>query len=547
MEFRTFFSFERLKPYNIVKFPQNLPPSFHQIHLMKLHTIHLMKIHTIHHQKLYANFLRILKVTILLTGVVMAQSCTQEPSQRPNILFAIADDWGWPHAGIYGDPVVKTPAFDRVAREGILFNNAYISSPSCTPSRNAILTGQYHWRLGSGANLWSTLDPSTPVYPLLLEDAGYEIGYYRKSWGPGDISNWERHPAGKNYSKGGFAEFLSERTDDKPFCFWLGAYDPHRPYDKGTGVKSGMDLSAIKLFECFPDNEIVRMDVADYYYEVQRFDTLVAKAIQLLEEIGELENTIIVVTGDHGMPFPRCKANNYDSGARIPLAVRWGSGIKRTGRVLDDFVSTTDIAPTFLELAGVDVPGVMTGESLKNLLESRENGLVDAEHRSFVLHGKERHVPCQEGHMGGYPSRVIRNHEYLYIRNYEPDRWPNGTPNYLDAAIPYCWLGDCDNGLTKTYMVENKEKDDHHRKLWELSFGKRPAEELYDCVEDPEQLVNLADDPEFREIREKLSAQLLEQLKLSGDPRVIGGAEEFDKVPYLGSCPLHASFNPEAN
>ena len=463
---------------------------------------------------------------------------------RPNILFAIADDWGWPHAGAYGDPVVQTPAFDRVASEGILFNHTYISSPSCTPSRNAILTGQYHWRLGPGANLWSTLDPSTPVYPLLLEDAGYKIGRYRKSWGPGDISNWERHPAGHDYTRTGFATFMAERTDDQPFCFMLGSSDPHRPYDRGTGVLSGMDPDKIELFECFPDHEIVRSDVADYYYEVQRFDTLVASAIRLLEKYGELENTIIVVTGDHGMPFPRCKSNNYDSGARIPFAVRWGKGVKNPGRVLDDFISTTDLAPTFLELAGVEIPEVMTGKSFSNLLASDKEGVVDANLRSYVLHGKERHVPGQEENMGGYPVRAIRNHDYLYIRNFKEERWPSGTPNYEEAAIPYCWLGDCDNGATKTYMVENKDTDEHHRRLYDLAFGKRPAEELYDCRKDPEQLVNLANDPAYAEVKDRLSALLMDQLVATGDPRATGGGDEFDAVPYLGQGPRHPSYKP---
>jgi len=479
-----------------------------------------------------------------LPVVMFLAGCDQEIPQRPNIIFAIADDWGWPHAGIYGDPVVQTPAFDRLAAEGILFNHAYISSPSCTPSRNAILTGQYHWRLGPGANLWSTLDPSIPVFPLLLEDAGYRIGHYRKSWGPGDISNWERHPAGPNYNEGGFARFMAEREADQPFCFWLGTSDPHRGYDEGSGARAGMDLEKIRLFECFPDQKIVRSDVADYYYEVQRFDTLVASTIAILEEYGELENTIIVVTGDHGMPFPRCKSNNYDSGARIPFALRWGSGVKNPGRVLEDFVSTTDLAPTFLELAGVEVPGVMTGKSMVNIIQSTEEGFVDTD-RDYVLHGKERHVPCQEVHMGGYPCRAIRNHDFLYIRNFEPDRWPAGTPDYEKAAIPYCWLGDCDNGPTKTYMVENREKDEDHLKLWELSFGKRPAEELYDCKNDPEQLVNLAGDPEYAGVVDKLAAQLLEQLEITGDPRIVGGAEAFDQVPYLGHGPRHPSYKPE--
>jgi len=495
--------------------------------------------------KPHNRFARCLAILALPFTAWIFTGCEKEPSRPPNILFAIADDWGWPHAGVYGDPVVQTPAFDRVAREGILFNHAYVSAPSCTPSRNAILTGQYHWRLGPGSNLWSTLDTAIPVFPLLLEDAGYQIGHYRKSWGPGKLDDWERHPAGKNYNEGGFEAFLAERTDDAPFCFWLGSWDPHRPYDKGTGIASGMDPEQIRLFACFPDTQEVRSDVADYYYEVQRFDTLVARAIQLLEEHGELENTIIVVTGDNGMPFPRCKANLYDSGTRMPLAVRWGSGIRQPGRILDDFVSLSDFAPTLLELAGVEIPPVMTGKSMTRLFSSTEDGFVDEKNRGYVLHGKERHVPAQEGHMGGYPSRAIRTHDFLYIRNFEPDRWPSGTPDYLEAAIPYCWLGDCDNSPTKTYMVENREADAHHLHLWELAFGKRPAEELYDCRADPEQLVNVAGEPEYEEIREAMSARLTEQLELTGDPRILGSGEPFDTYPYYGTGPRHPSYQPE--
>lgn len=478
---------------------------------------------------------------VFLVMAILSQGCSQEgPGQRPNIIFAIADDWGWPHAGVYGDPVVQTPAFDRVANEGILFNHAYVSSPSCTPSRNAILTGQYHWRLGPGASLWSTLDPSTPVFPLLLEQAGYQIGQYRKSWGPGSLEGWAKEPAGQKYPEG-FDAFLSDWDGTRPFCFWLGSWDPHRPYEVGTGAASGMDLERIRLFECFPDDPVVRSDVADYYYEVQRFDTLVMNAIRSLEKIGQLENTIIVVTGDNGMPFPRCKANLYDPGTRMPLAMRWGSGISHPGRIIDDFISMTDMAPTFLELAGVEIPEVMTGKSLVTLLKGKQEGVIEPGQRGCVLHGKERHVPGQEGHMGGYPCRAIRNHDFLYIRNFKPDRWPAGTPDHGKAFMPHFWLADCDNGPTKTYMAENRDRDEHHGRLYELAFGKRPAEELYDCRKDPGQLVNLADDPAYAGIRESLSAQLMEQLERTADPRVIGGGDQFDEYPYLGGGPRHPS------
>ena len=496
------------------------------------------------HLRFINRFLLILIQSILLPALPIAGR--QQPAPpRPNILFAIADDWGWPHAGIYGDPVVQTPAFDRIAREGVLFNHAYVTSPSCTPSRNGILTGQYHWRLGPGANLWSTLDETIPVYPLLMEDAGYTIGHYRKSWGPGDLSNWERHPAGEKFDEGGFEAFLDQWSGEQPFCFWLGSWDPHRPYERGSGAAAGIDPQRIQLYACLPDHEEVRRDVADYYYEVQRFDSLVAGAVQLLEERGLLENTLIVVTGDNGMPFPRCKSNNYDTGVRMPMAVRWGNGIKNPGRVVDDFVSLTDLAPTFLEAGEVEVPGEMTGKSILPLLRSRNDGVVDPVNRSFVLHGKERHVPGQEENLGGYPVRAVRTHDFLYIRNFEPDRWPSGTPNYKEAAIPYCWLGDCDNGPTKSYMVDHRDDDALHLKLYSLAFAKRPAEELYDCRNDPDQLVNLAEDPAFDRIRQEMASLLMDELERTGDPRVVGGAELFDQVPYLGHGPRHPSYRPD--
>ncbi len=205
-----------------------------------------------------------------------------------------------------------------------------------------------------------------------------------------------------------------------------------------------MDLSKIKLFSFFPDDPEVRSDVADYYFEVQRFDSDVSKAIARLEEIGELENTIIVITGDHGMPFPRCKSNLYDSGTRVPLAIRWGQKIKK-GLEFKDFVSLTDLAPTFLQAASVMAPIEMTGKSLLPALTGK------GELRKFILTGKERHVPSQESpSMEGYPSRSYRDHEFLYIRNYSPNLWPNGTPNWQNATIKNTWYGDTDNGPTKS-------------------------------------------------------------------------------------------------
>ncbi|MCE9531168.1 MAG: sulfatase [Planctomycetes bacterium] len=452
-------------------------------------------------------------------------------ADKPNIFFAIADDWGYPHAGVYGDPVVKTPTFDRMAREGVLFNHAYVSSPSCTPSRSALMTGQYHWRLEEAANLHSTLQTKFRSYSEILGDAGYQIGHSRKAWGPGKIAVGGRKgdPAGPTSPN--FAEFYKKRAKDKPFCFWFGSSDPHRPYDWQSGVKSGMDLKKIKLPGCFPDHETVRTDVADYYWEVQRFDREVGEAIKLIEDAGELSNTIIVITGDHGMPFPRGKSNLYDLGAQVPLVFRWGDMFK-TGRAIDDFVSLTDLAPTFLEAAGEKPLAEMTGRSLMNLLKSEKSGWIDPK-RDHVIYGKERHVPSQEkDNLSGYPSRALRNKEFLYIRNFRPDLWPVGIPDADKAQIGNSFA-DTDNGPTKTFLMDHRD-DPAVKKYFDLAFAKRPEEELYDLSKDPDQLVNVAAKPEYAEVKKKLAEQLIGELRATADPRVVGGAERFDKYPYYG-------------
>lgn len=452
---------------------------------------------------------------------------------RPNVVFAIADDWGWPHASAYGDKGVKTPTFDRLARDGVLVENAYISSPSCTPSRGAIITGQQFWRLGPAGNLWSVWPSTEPEYPKLLAAEGYFVGSYRKGWGPGTYPYTAVSPAGEIYDS--VDGFFEARPKNMPFCFWFGASDPHRPYTAGTGVESGVKLEDVHLFEHFPDDEVVRSDVADYYFEVQRFDRDVGELVDLLEEMGELENTLIVMTGDHGMPFPRAKGNLYDSGARVPMAIVWPGTIPG-GRTVTDFVSTTDIAPTFLDAAGLEAPKEMTGRSLLSILKSNQSGRVSAD-RDHIIFGRERHVVAQAApELGGYPARAIRTDEFLYIRNYEPDRWPAGTPDHERAQVPNAWLADCDNSPTKWFLWQNRN-DPELKRYYDLSFAKRPAEELYDLKKDPGQVVNVADDPQYLTTRKQLAVRLAQALIRMEDPRLDGRGSLFDSQPYLGGSP----------
>lgn len=480
-----------------------------------------------------------MRIPCLLLHLVAGSTLCAE---RPNIVFAIADDWGWPHASAYrNDDVCKTPTFDRVAANGILFHHAYVSSPSCTPSRNAILTGQDFWRLGGGGNLWSVLDTAHRTYPNLLEEAGYFTGHWRKSWGPGKLSNWNRHPAGERVRNP--TEFLRQwqaSASEKPFCFWFGASDPHRGYKLHSGRESGMNLKRIKLFEHYPDSPEIRGDVADYYFEVQRFDRELGQFLDQLQELDLLHNTLVVITGDHGMPFPRCKSNLYDSGARVPLAIQWPRVIKK-GRVVEDFVHTTDLAPTFLQAAGLEPLASMTGRSLLPIFSSEKSGRIEPGLRDHIVIGKERHVMAQEApDTGGTPMRSIRTYDHLLIRNFRPDRWPAGTPHHKKAMIPGAWLADCDNGPTKTYMVANREKNEEHRRKYDLAFAKRPSLELYDLRKDPGQLTNVAGDPAYREVSAGLQKKLEAALRERGDPRIAGqGDETFDKPKYLGGAPKY--------
>jgi arylsulfatase A-like enzyme len=458
---------------------------------------------------------------------------------RPNILFCMADDWGWPHAGAYGDAEIKSPNFDRIAREGALFHHAYVSSPSCTPSRNSLITGKYHWELGPGANLWSTLPVAHESFVHLLRDSGYVTGQnHAKTWGPGKIDSWVEHhgdhPATTTYNT--FEQFLDE-TDAKeePFFFWLATGDPHRGYQRDIGIRKGVDPEEVHLYGHFPDADIVRRDIADYYFEVQRWDRMVGRAIAELEAHGLLENTIIIMTGDNGMPFPRGKGNLYDAGVREPFAVRWGQGIQ-PGREIEDFISFADVAPTLLEITGTPVPADMTGQSFTPLLRSEDSGRLNASGRPDIVFGRERHVPAQEApHKGGYPSRGLRTMDFLYIHNYRPELWPAGTPNTGVANVPGLWYADCDASPTKDYIFENRNKDEEHWQAFKLSFGKRPPHELYDLKKDPGQLRNVADDPAYFDVLTEMQQTLQERLATLNDPRANDpDYTGFDHYPYYG-------------
>ena len=449
-----------------------------------------------------------MKNSLLILCLCLFYFKSAAQKKQPNILFLIADDWSFPHAGVYGDRVVRTPTFDRLAREGALFTNAYTASPSCSPSRAAVLLGRYPHQNGAGGNLWSEFPNAHPTYVQILGEAGYFTGSTRKGWGPGEyeVTGFENNPAGKSFED--FEAFLDAKPAEEAFTFWFGSTDPHREYVSNTGIQSGMKLQDVTVPGFFPNNDCVRNDILDYYFEIERFDRECGQLIALLEELGELDNTIIVMTSDNGMPFPRAKANLYDYGTRMPLAIRWPEKVK-PGTVVNDFVNLVDLAPSFVEAAGLS-QNSMSGQSLWGLLAGEKQD------RNQVYLERERHANVRKGDLS-YPMRGIRNQDYLYNWNPMPERHPAGDPTVHQSVGQY---GDVDHSITKFLIMELEGKATIGQPdLFQLNFGQRPEEELYDVKNDPYQLNNLAADPAFSAVKFKMKSDLLKWMTETEDLR----------------------------
>ena len=502
------------------------------------------------HMLRFAHTRRESRLRMWLLGLIVIPFSLLEAA-RPNILFVITDDQSWMHCGAYGDRGIRTPAFDRLAREGVLFQNAHAAAPSCMPSRSAILTGRNIWELEESGNLMGHLPEKFPIFTHRLRDAGYELAATGKTWGPGKLLGYQREDGspdtqrkytatstealtGKAYEvrklverkqgispvdyASNFSDFLDQRDIKRPFFFWLGTHEPHQGYERGSWKKAGKKLEDALVPGCFPDHPVIRGEFLDYALEVEHADRHLARSIAELEAHGILDQTIIVFTSDHGNPMPRSKCNLYDTGTRVPLAVRWPLKFG-TGRSVDDFVNLADLAPTFLEIAGAEVPDSMSARSLAPILQSNRSGQID-ESRDFVVTAFERHVITRRGGVG-YPMRAIRTGEFAYIRNYEPQRWPAGDPDYYSSNRTF--FGDVDSGATKTFLLDHfMDREVHPYYL--LSFGRRPTEELYDMKEDPYQLNNLADHADFAEIKKGLMGKMTAFLRATGDPRQLGQA-----------------------
>lgn len=492
-------------------------------------------------------------LTTLSVGILplQAKASHNEPAERPNILFIIADDASYQHFGAYGCRWIQTPAFDKVAKDGILFNHCYTSNAKSAPSRACILTGKYFFQMEAATNHLPYFPNDLEVFTETLESNGYRTGYTGKGWAPGVVEQKdgkERSLTGIQYNKrttqpptkeislvdyaGNFSDFLDDSPQGQPWFFWFGCFEPHRHYEYGSGArlsqKSTDTIPDIPSF--WPDNDIVRNDLLDYGFEIEYFDQQIEKFLAELQQRGLLDNTLIIITSDNGMPFPRCKGNNYEYSHHMPLAIMWKDKIIKPGREVDDIVSFMDFAPTILEAAGIELNQTkqLPGHSLTEYFNEQKQNRP--EYRTYTLIGRERHDYGRPGNQG-YPIRGLVTDKFLYIWNLKPHLLPAGNPE--------TGYTDCDGSPTKTQIL-NMKRSNMDRQYYNLSFGLRPEEELYDLSTDAECLINLSENTQYQDIKKELRDKLLHELKQNKDPRLTGNGDVFDLYPC--SIPIGIDF-----
>jgi len=526
-----------------------------------------------------------------LGGGLILNSCQpkeKSETKRPNVLIAISDDQSFAHTSFAGCKFASTPGFDRIARDGIYFTNCYAGSPGSAPSRSSLVTGRYHWQNEqSGQHASSWMRKYVP-FPDLLEANGYYSGFTGKGVGPyqyarnAQDSLWRtENAAGRafnsvQYFKGNsadkrtaggiggtnyfanFYDFMQKRQNGQPFYFWYGATEPHRDYEKGSWKRNGKDPAMADVPGFLPDELVIREDLLDYAVEIEWFDFHLTRMLNYLDSIGELDNTIVIVSGDNGMPFPRAKANCYEYGVHVPLAVSYPAGFPGN-RIVDDPVSFVDLAPTILEMTETKPDGMMTmyGRSISNILKSKKSGIVD-ETRKYVFAGRERHSSSRWDNLG-YPQRAIRSQRYLLVWNIKPYLWPAGDPRAINTETGELrpmygideqgihhsdWaFTDVDACPSKSFLIEN-HTDDKVKYYFELAYEKRSEYELFDISEDPYCLINLSAKPEYSEIENELKEELLRELKRTEDPRVVGPDKEIFET-YNRYSPLREFPKPE--
>ena len=426
------------------------------------------------------------KLTVLIAFIALSI----QAADKPNFILFITDDISWDDLGCYGSKVAQTPHLDQMAKEGMRFNNAYLSISSCSPSRCSLISGRYPHNTGA-AELHTTLPADQPVFPEALQAAGYYTVLSGKHhMGKAVDRGFNKVSGGKGPGKEeDWVPILKDRPKDKPFFFWFASSDAHRSWkiNEDAPIYKPEDIEVPPYLY---DGPVTRKDLADYMHEVSRTDYYTGQLRKELKKQGIEKDTYIIYMADNGRPFPRCKTRLYDSGIRTPFLIARPGTIKPA--VTDSLISSIDISATILELAGAKKDKRVQGVSFASVLEDPKTKIRDyvfAEHNWHVYQAHER---------------MVRFGNFLYIRNNFPKQ-PNlcyESDDHYPAGLE----------LWKAHAVGKTNPNQH-----QIFANPCPPEELFQVNEDPHQLSNLADDPKHAKALKQARALLTEWAKQTGD------------------------------
>ena len=433
---------------------------------------------------------KVLLFFILLLRQYFLDASSPDLPDKPNILIFIADDAGLDF-GCYGNMFIKTPNIDRLAKEGMLCKNAFLTSSQCSPSRTSILSGQFAHTIGT-EDLHYPLNEHTRLVPYYLKQKGYYTGILMKQHlGENGINQFDYIQEGTDDNAPEIFKSFLDNINGQPFFAWVAFHDPHRPYGGPHGAEKVHQPANVIVSPYFVDTQDTRNEIALYYDEIHRLDNNIGKILKELEKRKLRKNTLLIFLSDNGMPFPRCKATAYDYGIKTPLIIHWEGNVSKS-TFYEGMISVIDLAPTILDVAGINKPAEMYGESIKEIFNDQY-----VEGRKYIF--TERNWHDTDDHV-----RSIRSNGYKLIVNSYPELLFPITGDYTGSNV---WFD----------LLDAKAKNELNHFQNQIFEYPRYQVELYDLNKDPYEVDNLIGKKEYQKIAIELNKLLLEWQEETND------------------------------